>query len=183
MEDGPSRKLAVLLHADVVGSTGLVKRDETLAHERILDAFRRFSEAISAYNGIAREIRGDALVAEFDRAGCVFRGQPTRQCRSVCRLRTRVSVSRTLRGLTNRCEPIRSRSSQGKPLPRRNATGDGRASGSRSQPSVSTMSTVVILPSDSRTLSATWETGGSDRNTPEDIRGASNNENLRPGED
>lgn len=39
-----------------------------MAHERIQDAFRRFSEAITAYGGIAHELRGDALVAEFQRA-------------------------------------------------------------------------------------------------------------------
>jgi len=63
-----SRKLAVLLHADVVGSTSLVQKNETLAHERIQDTFRRFSATISSYGGIAHEIRGDALVAEFARA-------------------------------------------------------------------------------------------------------------------
>ena len=40
MADTPSRKLAVILHADVVGSTMLVQKDESLAHERILDAFQ-----------------------------------------------------------------------------------------------------------------------------------------------
>ena len=60
-----SRKLAVLLHADVVGSTSLVQKNETLAHERIQDTYRRFSETISSYGGVAIEIRGDALVAEF----------------------------------------------------------------------------------------------------------------------
>ena len=68
MEEGPSRKLAVLLHADVVGSTALVRLDETLAHHRIQDAFGRFSEVISNHNGTAHEVRGDALVAEFSRA-------------------------------------------------------------------------------------------------------------------
>jgi adenylate cyclase len=62
------RKLAVLLHADVVGSTALVQLDETLAHQRIQDTFRRFSATIASNNGIAHEIRGDALVAEFARA-------------------------------------------------------------------------------------------------------------------
>lgn len=61
-------KLAVILHADVVGSTTLVQKDERVAHERIRDTFRRFSEAIVAYGGIVHELRGDALVAEFDRA-------------------------------------------------------------------------------------------------------------------
>jgi len=67
-KDHLSRKLAVILHADVVGSTSLVQKNETLAHERIQAIFRKFSETIIAYGGIAREIRGDALVAEFDRA-------------------------------------------------------------------------------------------------------------------
>ena len=31
MEEGPPRKLAVLLHADVVGSTALVQLNETVA--------------------------------------------------------------------------------------------------------------------------------------------------------
>ncbi len=68
MEKGPSRKLAVLVHADVVGSTALVRANETLAHQRIQDTFRRFSETIISHGGIAHEIRGDALVAEFSKA-------------------------------------------------------------------------------------------------------------------
>jgi len=64
----PTRKLAVLLHADVIGSTALVQLNETVAHERIRDAFQRFSETITVHNGIAHEIRGDALVAEFSKA-------------------------------------------------------------------------------------------------------------------
>ncbi|RZV48569.1 MAG: hypothetical protein EX270_13695, partial [Pseudomonadales bacterium] len=67
-KDQLSRKLAVILHADVVGSTSLVQKNEALAHERIQNAFNNFSETIGAYGGIAREIRGDALVAEFNRA-------------------------------------------------------------------------------------------------------------------
>jgi adenylate cyclase len=63
-----SRKLAVILHADIVASTTLVQRDETLAHQRMQDAFHHFAETIVAYGGIARELRGDALLAEFERA-------------------------------------------------------------------------------------------------------------------
>ena len=63
-----TRQLAVILHADVVGSTALVQSDETLAHERIRDAFERFSEAIQAYGGTTQELRGDALLATFSRA-------------------------------------------------------------------------------------------------------------------
>jgi len=67
-KDRLSRKLAVILHADVVGSTALVQQNETLAHQRIQAVFISFSETIEAYGGTTREIRGDALVAEFDRA-------------------------------------------------------------------------------------------------------------------
>ena len=70
-KDRLSSKLAVILHADVVGSTSLVQQNETLAHERILAAFHNFSETIKGYGGIARELRGDALVAEFDWASDV----------------------------------------------------------------------------------------------------------------
>ena len=61
-------KLAIILHADVVGSTALVQLDERVAHERIQDGFRRFSNMIKAYGGAVHELRGDALVAEFGRA-------------------------------------------------------------------------------------------------------------------
>ena len=67
MNQTPVRKLAVLLHADVVGSTALVQENETLAHQRIQQTFQQFSKTIKSYRGITRELRGDALVAEFDR--------------------------------------------------------------------------------------------------------------------
>ena len=67
-KDQLSRKLAVILHADVVGSTSLVQKNETLAHERITSAFRQFSETIRQYGGRVHEIRGDAILAEFARA-------------------------------------------------------------------------------------------------------------------
>ena len=67
MTEEPTRKLAVLLHADVIGSTALVQLNETVAHQRIQDAFQRFSQTITHHNGTTQEIRGDALVAEFSR--------------------------------------------------------------------------------------------------------------------
>ena len=67
-KDRLSGKLAVILHADVAGSTRLVQQDEQLAPERIQDAFRRFSDAIEKYHGRVQELRGDALLAEFERA-------------------------------------------------------------------------------------------------------------------
>ncbi len=63
-----SGKLAVILHADIAGSTTLVQQDEHLAHERIQETFRRFGDIIGPYQGRVRELRGDALLAEFDRA-------------------------------------------------------------------------------------------------------------------
>lgn len=68
MSQEPVRKLAVLLHADVIGSTALVQLNETVAHARMQDVFQRFSQTIARHNGITQEIRGDALVAEFSRA-------------------------------------------------------------------------------------------------------------------
>jgi adenylate cyclase len=61
-------KLAVILHADVVGSTALVRKDELLAHDRIRAAFEGFADTVRAYKGTVSEVRGDALVAEFARA-------------------------------------------------------------------------------------------------------------------
>jgi adenylate cyclase len=61
-------KLAVIVHADVTDSTLLVQTDERRAHARITSAFRRFGYAIRKYGGVVREIRGDALVAEFSRS-------------------------------------------------------------------------------------------------------------------
>jgi len=68
MSEEPSRKLAVLLHADVFSSTALVQINETIAHARFQDVFHRFSETIAEHNGNTLEIRGDALVAKFSRA-------------------------------------------------------------------------------------------------------------------
>ena len=68
MTAGARSKLAVILHADVVGSTALVQKDERLAHDRIQDVFRRFSDVITIYGGTTHELRGDALLAAFNRA-------------------------------------------------------------------------------------------------------------------
>ncbi len=66
-KDRLSGKLAVILHADVAGSTQLVRQDEHLAHERIQDSFHRFGDIIEKYKGKVLELRGDALLAEFER--------------------------------------------------------------------------------------------------------------------
>jgi class 3 adenylate cyclase len=41
-KEGLSGTLAVILHADVAGSSSLVQQDKQLAHERILNSFQRF---------------------------------------------------------------------------------------------------------------------------------------------
>lgn len=69
-------KLAASLHADVVDSTALVKRDERVAHNRIQETFRRLGAAVNAFGGTAHEITGDALVAEFGRALIMRRSSP-----------------------------------------------------------------------------------------------------------
>ena len=69
MADNPrSGKLAVILHADIVSSSALVQQDERLAHDRIQETFHRFGDIINQYHGRVRELRGDALLAEFQRA-------------------------------------------------------------------------------------------------------------------
>ena len=68
MNTPSTRKLAVILHADIAGSTELVQKNESLAHDRMVEVFKRFSAVISEHDGIAREIRGDALLGEFGRA-------------------------------------------------------------------------------------------------------------------
>jgi adenylate cyclase len=64
----PIRKLAVLLHADVVGSTALMQANEALTHQRILSCFQYLAGVIKSYGGTAHEVRGDALIANFERA-------------------------------------------------------------------------------------------------------------------
>lgn len=67
VKDRLSGKLAVILHADIAGSTQMVQQDEHLAHERIQGTFHRFSATIKKFSGKVLELRGDALLAEFER--------------------------------------------------------------------------------------------------------------------
>ncbi len=50
-------KLVVILHADVAGSTQLVRQDEHLAHERTQDSFGRFNDVIEKYRGRMLELK------------------------------------------------------------------------------------------------------------------------------
>jgi adenylate cyclase len=62
------RKLAVILHADIVGSTMLVQQDAEVAHQRIQQCFRHSTRIVQRCDGRTVEIRGDAMVSEFKRA-------------------------------------------------------------------------------------------------------------------
>ncbi len=66
--DQLSSKLAVILHADVASSTELVQLDRELAHQRIQEVFRDFGQRIGIFQGRVLELRGDALLAEFEHA-------------------------------------------------------------------------------------------------------------------
>ncbi len=61
-------RLVVILHADVAGSTALVQQDDQLAHARIRETYERLGSIVEKYHGRVRELRGDALLAEFERA-------------------------------------------------------------------------------------------------------------------
>ena len=65
-KDRQTDKLAVILHTDVAGSTRMVHQDEQLAHECIQGTFHRFDDTITKYHGYVRQLRGDALLAEFE---------------------------------------------------------------------------------------------------------------------
>ena len=67
-EHSTSSKLAIILHADIADSTRLVQHNEHLAHKRIQDTFHNFEQKISQHYGHLQELRGDALLAVFDRA-------------------------------------------------------------------------------------------------------------------
>jgi CheY-like chemotaxis protein len=57
-----------MLHADVAGSTEMVQANEQRAHLDIQRTLRSLSSVVEKYGGQTREVRGDALVAEFSRA-------------------------------------------------------------------------------------------------------------------
>lgn len=68
MTQSLKRKLAVILHADVVDSTRLVQNNDVEAHKTIQTTFGELEYFVDNHDGITHERRGDALVAEFSRA-------------------------------------------------------------------------------------------------------------------
>ena len=72
---GPyTRKLAVILHADVAGSTQLVRQDESLAPQRVQKTFQDLGSVVRKHNGRVIESRGGALLAELDLASDAVAG-------------------------------------------------------------------------------------------------------------
>ena len=61
------REVAIL-HLDIVGSTYLVRQNIVFAHHQIQQLYRRITEICVNNSGVARELRGDAIVAEFENA-------------------------------------------------------------------------------------------------------------------
>ncbi len=66
-------KQAAILHVDIVGSTRLVQENLCLAHRQIRHLYGRICRLSAAQNGVARELRGDAAVVEFESAADALR--------------------------------------------------------------------------------------------------------------
>ena len=69
---GTITRFAFILHADVVGSTSLVQQDERQAHQLIQARFDSLASAVEQFGGVVEEIRGDAMVAIFDKASDII---------------------------------------------------------------------------------------------------------------
>ena len=63
-----SRELAVVVHADVAGYSGLMEIDEDVAHARVTDYFDVVEIVLRDYGGSILEKRGDAILVDFKSA-------------------------------------------------------------------------------------------------------------------
>ena len=66
-------KNAAILHLDIVGSTRIVQENLMLAHRQIRHLYERICRLCRSNNGVARELRGDAAVVEFESAADAIR--------------------------------------------------------------------------------------------------------------
>ena len=64
----PTPKEAVIMHADIVNSTNLVKQDFVLAHTKVETLYARLCQIVRSCGGSALEMRGDAVIFEFPSA-------------------------------------------------------------------------------------------------------------------
>jgi len=83
-------KNAAILHIDIVGSTRLVQQDAMRAHRQIQQLYARLCRLCKSYNGIARELRGDAAVVEFESAEDALRAALSVQATHALLNRTRI---------------------------------------------------------------------------------------------
>ena len=72
-DDSAEIKNVAILHLDIVGSTRMVQENLTLAHRQIRHLYERICRLCRSHNGVARELRGDAAVAEFESAADAVR--------------------------------------------------------------------------------------------------------------
>lgn len=106
-------ELAAIMHADVVGSTRLIKQDHPLALSLMQSAFERLAATVKQRGGLVCEIRGDAVVARFSRpsdavfAACSFQAtereefdsqtaSPTQTKRMQAQLRIGISLGEVI---------------------------------------------------------------------------------------
>ena len=71
--DSAEIKNAAILHLDIVGSTRMVQENLVLAHRQIRHLYERICRLCRSHNGVARELRGDAAVVEFESAADALR--------------------------------------------------------------------------------------------------------------
>jgi TolB-like protein/class 3 adenylate cyclase len=68
MDDPLKRKLAAILHADVVGYSRLTGEDEEGTYRLVRSGLDLFAESIQSHNGTVANYAGDAVLAEFPTA-------------------------------------------------------------------------------------------------------------------
>ena len=68
MDDPLKRKLAAILHADVVGYSRLTGEDEEGTYRLVRSGLDLFAESIQSHNGTVANYAGDAVLAEVPTA-------------------------------------------------------------------------------------------------------------------
>ena len=66
MDDPLKRKLAAILHADVVGYSRLTGEDEEGTYRLVRSGLDLFAESIQSHNGTVANYAGDTAVAMFE---------------------------------------------------------------------------------------------------------------------
>ena len=66
MEERLPRKLAAILHADVVGYSRLASEDEDATHRSLKESLQLISKVVTSYHGRVVNTAGDAVLAMFE---------------------------------------------------------------------------------------------------------------------